>query len=658
MKTYTFDDEVYENPFKSTNADGMSYLQIVDSWSVPFFMRRKVLTEDFYLRTPMSLIISGARGTGKTMMFRFYSYQAQTIIAEKKGIPALEYFRECKSISMYLKFDPYILQAFTDDEVGTIAFTHFFELVVCESYVEFINLMRENKELGEKQYVQIVAKIYDLLGAQKEQDELEQYVENKINEVYNYINERKISGKAFGLEKIYRFRNLSYGIKAILCNDIPELKNVIFLWVIDEGENFRKFEQKTLNEFIKTLNSRMNRDIFLRFGTREPKIKTSETINTEEFLTIGRDYELKDINYYTINSEERDDYKKWLIQIAENRLHRIPIFRKKNLINICDFLEEKEDQCKEARKWAANKKDHFKWCLKTRYTEELYDQLKVPENPLLEMMNIWWYKKGVSLDEIKIGLDAYINGSSGVENNKKIEKKYRDVFSANKVAFLYLLSSKYKKEKQYYSFNTFSYLSVGNVCNFIKLCREAFDNAYFEDKQELLCGNISPKAQHAAAISVAYDEIEKVKYIPKVGNELYALVINLGNLFNEYHSDVELKYIEPNQFSVIDNKAYVTSLLEVALTWGVFLKKSKLQTLNFSGNKGTVYTLNKMFCPLFGISYRSKGRYIEILDGDTFLELTSIQKKKISSVISGNPSKDMIEQQIPGQISMFEEENE
>lgn len=79
---------------------------------------------------------------------------------------------------------------------------------------------------------------------------------------------------------------------------------------------------------------------------------------------------------------------------------------------------------------------------------------------------------------------------------------------------MYLLASKYKKEKQYYSFNTFSYLSVGNVCNFIKLCREAFDNAYFENSEKLFLGTISQKAQHAAAMSVAYDEIESEVYSP------------------------------------------------------------------------------------------------------------------------------------------------
>jgi hypothetical protein len=46
------------------------------------------------------------------------------------------------------------------------------------------------------------------------------------------------------------------------------------------------------------------------------------------------------------------------------------------------------------------------------------------------------------------------------------------------------------------------------------------------------------------------------------------------------------------------------------------------------------------------------------LDEDTFLELTKIQKKKISLVVSGNSSREGGEQQIPGQISMFEGGNE
>lgn len=647
MKVSLFDE--YENPFKSTNADTMSYQQIVDSWSEPFFMRRKVISEDFYLRTPMSLVITGARGTGKTMMFKFYSFQAQAILAENSGIKILDYFRDMKSISMYLKFDPYVLQSFQGNDSGQRLFTHFFELVVCESYIDLIELLLEKKEISKEVYQCIEKGIFTLLGVDLKEKKLSSVVEDKIDEVYDYINTIKMEEKEFYTEKKYQFKKLSYKIKELLCNEITELKDVIFLWVIDEGENFLESEQKTLNSFIKTLNARMNRDIFLRLGTRRPQLPTYETITKEEFLTIGRDYETKDINYYTIGSDGREDYKKWLIEIARKRLESCVMFKEKGLTEIQEFLGDKEKQCEEAYSWAANRREHFEWCLKDQYSEELYEALKVENNPLKEMMNIYWYKKGYTIAQIQLA-SRQPDGAISKEE-KDLVKRYKDSFADNKMAFLYLLAAKYKKQKQYYSFSTYSYLSVGNVCNFIKLCREAFDNAYFEDKKELFNGKISIKAQHTAAISVAYDEIEKVKYIPQLGNQLYALIINLGNLFSEYHSDIEMKNIEVNQFAVIYKSVEVDRIINTALTWGIFLKKNELQTLDSTGNKGTIYTLNKLFCPLFGISYRSKGRYREVFDEDIFIKLLEIQRKKISAVIADKTEN---EQQIIGQISLFD----
>lgn len=648
MKASLFEDE-YENPFKSTNADTMSYQLIVDSWSEPFFMRRKVISEDFYLRTPMSLIITGARGTGKTMMFKYYSFQAQALLAEKKGSRILEYFKDSKSVSMYLKFDPYILQAFQGNNAGQSLFTHFFELVVCESYIELIELLLEKNEISIDTYQCIENGIFTLLGVDSKDKKMSMVVEDKIDEVYEYINNIKMEEGEFHTGRIYQFKKLSYKIKELLCNEIVELKNIIFLWVIDEGENFLECEQKTLNSFIKTLNARMNRDIFLRLGTRRPELATYETITKEEFLTIGRDYETKDINYYTIDVDGRDDYKKWLTEIARKRLESSVIFRKNGLNKIQGFLGNKENQCGEAYSWAANRREHFKWCLKEQYNDEIYEALKIEDNPLKEMMNILWFKRDYSIEQIQLASRHPERASSTEE--KELVKKYKDSFADNKMAFLYFLAAKYKKQKQYYSFNTYSYLSVGNVCNFIKLCREAFDNAYFENKGELFEGKISIKAQHTAAISVAYDEIEKVKYIPILGKQLYALVINLGNLFNEYHSDVEMKNIEVNQFSVIYKSEEVDRIINTALTWGVFLKKNELQTLDSTGNKGTIYTLNKMFCPLFGISYRSKGRYREILDEKIFIKLLEIQRKKVSSVIA---DREEGEQQVIGQMSLFD----
>lgn len=72
---------------------------------------------------------------------------------------------------------------------------------------------------------------------------MEKSIEKLINEVYDYINEKKIC----------YFKTLSYKVKEILCDVIPQLQGIIFWLVIDEGENFWGFEQGILNGFVKTL---------------------------------------------------------------------------------------------------------------------------------------------------------------------------------------------------------------------------------------------------------------------------------------------------------------------------------------------------------------------------------------------------------------------
>ena len=96
--------------------------------------------------------------------------------------------------------------------------------------------------------------------------------------ILGFAQRAEMEEREFHTEKIYQFKKLSYKIKELLCNEVEALQDAIFLWVIDEGENFLESEQKTLNSFIKTLNARMNREIFLRLGTRRPQLATYENI--------------------------------------------------------------------------------------------------------------------------------------------------------------------------------------------------------------------------------------------------------------------------------------------------------------------------------------------------------------------------------------------
>ena len=90
---------------------------------------------------------------------------------------------------------------------------------------------------------------------------------------------------------------------------------------------------------------------------------------------------------------------------------------------------------------------------------------------------------------------------------------------------------------------------------------------------------------------------------------LYSLVENLGEIFRTYHLDLRIRYPETNQFS-LDESALNDNSMAVfnsALMWSVIQKKSTLQSNAPRSKKTELYTLNRIFSPVFQISYRTRG---------------------------------------------------
>ena len=110
-----------------------------------------------------------------------------------------------------------------------------------------------------------------------------------------------------------------------------------------------------------------------------------------------------------------------------------------------------------------------------------------------------------------------------------------------------------------------------------------------------------------------------------MGNQLYRIVENLGGIFRTYHLDLKIRYPETNQFSLDDGllDASSRSVFDSALMWSVVQKKPKLQGDAPSKQKTELYTLNRIFSPVFQITYRTRGGISEAYTADDFQKLIS-----------------------------------
>ncbi len=202
-----------------------------------------------------------------------------------------------------------------------------------------------------------------------------------------------------------------------------------------------------------------------------------------------------------------------------------------------------------------------------------------------------------------------------IENRKETAeyKKYRTSYEKYKIALLFQLISDYRDKKIYGGFDTFAMLSSGIIRNYLELCWHAFNQAIFNNKEELLAGKISIENQTKAAVEMAERSFEDIEMIETHGREIKDFIFHIGRFFRALHMDERLKEPEPIYFCTNDSQLDkdTKELLDTAQKWSVLQKKPAMQPESPTRLNDTfpdVFVLNRIFSPKFRISYRIRGR--------------------------------------------------
>lgn len=613
------------------SANAIDSNEILEYWYSPFTSIINC-SEDTIFADSLPIVIMGGRGTGKTMILRYFSYDVQKLESKKNNLSIIKHLCEKKSIGVYIRFGIELknFEAFNYPlERWKIIFTHYFELSIALKYTNIlIDLLNEN-QIAEDNAEQITSKIKILLEDAESNNlfEIKKEIEKRLIEVNKFRENIVFGNDNFNPKKTFKGQSLTVGLVEIIKECIPELKDITFLILLDEYENFKPWQQSIINTMLKFANT--EKKVTYRIGMRLEGFHTHETITPTENLKVNRDYKKIVIEEFVHSIEGKKKYHQFLKQICEKRLSSVPIFKEKGLIDITKFLGNQENFENEAKEIVrSDPKRLFKEFL-NECSEDIIDELSFSDNPLLEMLNILWAnRKQAESKEIKTAMNDYL-----AKRTNPLSLKYKnDYTNKYKFTLLVLLASLYKTQKKYYSFNTFAYLSSGIVMYFIELCRETFESAYFYDRESLLEGKIiDSKIQARSALKTAKDELETIKTIENNGTKLYNMVQNLGNIFREIHLDKQCKYPETNQFAIIsplDKKSEIGKNFNTALMWTLIQRKSKLQQTSIGKPKGEVYTLNRIYSPIFQISYRTRGGYIEEYDEAYFEKLLNLQNIK------------------------------
>jgi len=625
------------NPFVNWNAMNMSPELVLEYFISPYGFLK--ITESEIISEPQTIILSGVRGCGKTMLMKHFSYNVQKL--KNRNQSYYECVKNDKYLGIYFRLDDerlYSLGSFNlkgNNNSQYDIFTHVFELSIFKEYIEIMILLFEeiNYEFPE---IEIIRELSNLLPLKEKRefkniDELLDFVIQEINYVFDFK-----SKKAIDVNDIEKFepecsligngRLINGFVKAKILEKIS-LEGVKILLFIDSFEEFSEEQQRVINTGMRFSN---DNSVFLRIGMRPYGFKTHEAINKEE-VKSGREYKQVEFGNPLVFKESM--YLKFFNDIAHSRLSNTKMFKN---FDIKDILGKGEDLINEAKEIVKCDKRHIEVYLK-KINEKYQSKLDIKEvsfllddNPLYEMTCLRLLLAGNNKEFVEKAFNDYKNNINS-EEQKKFANDYNNKY---KLSFVFVLCSIYKKErKKYYGFKDYCLLSSGIVGQFVRLCCIAFNLASFKNRDDLIIGTISPEIQTDAAYVMSREEVDYINSIPESGRKLLTFIKNIGSAFNALHSEKEIRYPETNQFFIKKLSPENAKLLESACRWSLVTKKPNPQKVN--GKIEDIYLLNRIFAPNYKISCRTRGGFGLLIVDDNYFN-NEYKDKKVFQYIENN----------------------
>ena len=617
--------DLFSNPFEEINANVIDSKRIVEYWCNPFELGLLTNFDEHKFRTSkIPIILQGSRGSGKTTILKYYSFPAQlerSELHQEKSV--LKRIKAEGEIGFYYRCEESFVSTFTaifkklKPEQWTSYFECYIELIFAEKILEMLLLLKERGEIEALPSIaitRILSKVgTDVISGGISVELLHDLIHKNVVYFEQYKNRIAFMEEKFDPQLFVDIFSLSSAIVKEIKALIPEFKNVLFVLMVDEYENLNNEIQKRFNTIIKFVKP----EISIRIGRRSEGVFTTETVNDVEYLRENHDYFLASLG----NEQNINIIKKYFSDVANRRFQKTDfLFSKDGSFDIVQMLGDKEDLLEECLEICGGRKLHLDMILKQsselnrdpQKRKEIIDIIKNDENPIAETINALWVirnnqnKKDRAL-YAAAAMESYFKGMEG-EGVSKFRSDYSNKY---RYAITVYICSVYKREKMYYGFNALSHLSNGNVRTFINFCQSIINEALFYEKSKFLkTGRISKETQSSAIKKFARSEFESICSVVYAGDKIKTLISNLGNSFSIYHKDRRIRYPETTQFAFDKSRLYRedVEVIKTAESWAIIVRREKEQRTSAGVEERTeLCHMNKMFSPLFNISYRTRG---------------------------------------------------
>ena len=622
------------NPFNITKAVDFSDQQIHDYWVD--ISEGAGFSDMLKPTSPMPMLILGGKGSGKTHLMRHFSY-------------ALQRIRHTHDLSDGIKSDGYLgiylrcggLNAARfggkgqSDDSWKEMFAYYFELWLGQLLLTTtIDLCagRDDFRGRESSACQEIAALFDVPGngwASSLTSVLE-HLRNLQRELDNAVNNCS-STRKLNVEISLSRGRLIFGTPRIIAANFTPLRDVLFVYLVDEFENLTEPQQR----YINTLIREKERPCTFKIGSKLFGVRTYGTYSANEDNKEGSEYETLWLDA-RLRSQEKQ-YKVFARRLIVKRLSEygfIPAGEAalhaaaKSVHELFESpangdLGEKEtayvrDKYKgRERPYFAALRKKLEAGVRAQVTPgivtendiaKVIDTLKCDNLPLLEKVNVFLlymdWDAGTNVVQAADGIAQDCRRYMGGER----KGRYAQKLSHFKADLLAQLSRDCEQKQRYRGLESLIDMSWGLPRNLLILLKYIFSWAVFYEEEPFRGRSLSARAQDAGVGEAAQWFFRDSRMTGPDGRWIHDAINRLGTLFKSIRFSDKPAECSCSAFSCDLSRisAEAWKYIDLAQKWSLLIDVGDQQDRN-TERVDMKFQLNRILAPRWSIALYRRG---------------------------------------------------
>jgi hypothetical protein len=615
------------NPFGVTKCDDFSDEEIYQFWIEPAGVSAVHLLQPTRLM-PMQVI--GGKGSGKTHLLRYFSRPVQ-LMRQDDSQSTLT--RRQEFIGVYVKCDSLNASRFTgkgqQEDIWSAVFQYFLDLWLAQILISQLPIL----SLPVQQ--EIASRTSDLFdepppSAPQTLEQLVQLLRGFQRDIDVAINNSPLTRKLDVRIKAGPSR-LTFGLPRILSDVVGELRNTVFLYLLDEIENFTAQQQKYVNTLIRHRKGACS----FRVGSRLYGIKTNSTLEGETNRR-GSEFDVLELDSHWLRARKKyidfcerlcirrlQAYGYFPTQVTDDRMRQ----------HLHDAFEEpssahfyQEYTTTLISKYEGSERPYFRklrdqlmrFALGNRRlgvltNDDVHDiirHLQRSPYPLLEKINAfllykaWARRANLEKASESIGKQC----SAFVQSSGRRPKDYFSTYQHFSGDMLAQLTRETSHKVRYLGIETFIRMSSGLPRNLLIILKSAYDWAVFNDEEPFAGTAMSIDSQERAVIESCSWFFEEAR--PEQNAEHVQRSIDwLATLFREIRYSDKPSECSLSTFSCPSQGIDETTKysLRLAEDWSMLIRHVRGQKDRNSHRLDHKYQLSPMLAPRWDLPISRRG---------------------------------------------------